>query len=79
MKARYVGKCLFCTPCTRAIKIGDEVVRHPTCPENENGSINWVHRKHILPPGQQRLFGKLEPSKAFEIDDQHMRRDWGDF
>lgn len=33
-------------------------------------------KKPLLAP---TLFGKLEPSKAFELDDQHMRRDWGDF
>lgn len=103
MKARYVGKCLFCTPCARAIKVGDEVVRHPTYPENENGTINWVHARHVKlgnslnllqkmiaacpkeeakPISPLRLINNLKKEDrpdAFTLDNQHMRRDWGDF
>ena len=62
MKARFVGNCLFCTPVWNAIKVGEEIVIHPNCPQGQNGKLNWVHRFHCekkeapKSPVQQKLF-----------------------
>lgn len=48
MKARMEGRCYYCTPCHKAIKVGDEIIPHPAV------AGSWVHKWHLAPKAKKK-------------------------